>query len=633
MITSQAVSTLTQPRLHPAILPTRERVPTRRQRVQAPKLLLQSKHLGQNWFRSSSFEKSPAKAPAPLPSRLAIRPELMTLTEAAPISAIKINIANTQLNPKLVSFLHYQNRAPAHPAHHQNSQTASANLHNERDILNYSKVVTHHSLAVTLLIICGGMPRPLAAQPCAGEVSTPLAAANCTAGATPNPTVASLDPNHPYTLAELIDLAEHNNPHTRIVWERAKQRAAALGIAKSAYYPLLAGIAAVADQRLINPFPKPLAPDGYTMVMVPVIQPEIKLQYLLFDAGERAAHVDAATQEKLAAGANFIQANQEVAFRVAGAYYRLLTAQERLQASAEILKNAQTTLDAADARLNNGRGTLPDVLNARSETAQAVFDREAADGDEKIARLALTEAIGAEPSPNITIDSEKAAPVPQQLTLTIDALIDRALTGRPDLMAAAAEIRAADDAIRIAKSEFKPRVVVAGTVAQTSMWPTSSFGELGSASQPTWSAALALEWRLFDGGARQNQLAAAESRRRQAQDEMTEIHDKATREVWTAYINFRSALRKSDAAQALFDAANTSYSASLDAYNSGVRNLIDVVAAEKQLAQARLSGVAARSQLFLEAVNLEFVSGNLLRTLPQATSRQAPPSSNPTGAQ
>ena len=259
----------------------------------------------------------------------------------------------------------------------------------------------------------------------------------------------------------------------------------------------MAGIAAFADQRIINPFPKPLAPDGYTMVQIPVIQPEVKLQYLLFDAGERAAHVDAATQEQLAAGANFIQANQEVAFRVASAYYRLLTAQERLQAAEETLKTAQTTLDAAEARLNNGRATLPDVLNARSETAQAVFDRESADGDEKIARVALTEAIGAEPSPNINIDAQNAAPPPQQLTLPIDALIDRALTGRPDLMAVAAEIRAADDAIRAAKAEYKPKIVVAASVAQTSIWPTSSFGELGSASQPTWSAALQVEWRIL----------------------------------------------------------------------------------------------------------------------------------------
>jgi outer membrane protein len=462
---------------------------------------------------------------------------------------------------------------------------------------------------------------PMAARAqCAGEVGTPRAAADCAAASIPQGNVASLDPNRSYSLAELIDLAEHNNPRTRIVWERAKQRAAQLGIARSAYYPLLAGIAAVADQRIINPFPKPLAPDGFTMVQIPAIQAGLKVQYLLFDPGERAAHVDAATQEQLAAGANFIQANQEVAFRVASAYYRLLTVQERLQAAEETLKTAQTTLEAAQSRLDNGRATLPDVLNARSETAQAIFDRESADGDEKIARVALTEAIGAEPSPNIKIDSQQGAPPPQQLSLSIDALIDRALSGRPDLMAVSAEIRAADDAIRAARAEYKPKIVVAADVAQTSLWPTSSFGELGSASRPTWSATLALEWRLFDGGVRRNQVAAAESRRRLAQDEMTEIHDRATREVWTAYINFRSAARKNDAALALLESANTSYSASLDAYNSGVRNLIDVVTAEKQLAQARLSGVSARSQLFLEAVNLEFVTGNLLRNLPSATS-------------
>ena len=205
-------------------------------------------------------------------------------------------------------------------------------------------------LLVLFFFGCSHMP---AQTQCAGEVSSVRAASDCTAASTPQNTSATLDANHTYTLAELIDIAEHNNPRTRIVWERAKQKAAQLGIAKSAYYPLLAGIAAFADQRIVNPFPKPLAPDGYTMVQLPVIQPELTLQYLLFDGGERAAHVDAATQEKLAAGANFIAANQEVAFRVASAYYRLLTAQERLQAAEETLKTARTTLDAAEERMNN----------------------------------------------------------------------------------------------------------------------------------------------------------------------------------------------------------------------------------------------------------------------------------------
>ena len=457
---------------------------------------------------------------------------------------------------------------------------------------------------------------------CSGIATTAAAAADCARNVLPVDRPAEVDPARAYSLAELIDIAEFNNPRTHIVWERAKQAAERLGIAKSAYFPVLSGLAAFADQRLIEPFPKPLAPRGYTMVEVPAVVPEITLDYLIFDFGKREAKVDTAIAEKIAAGANFIRANQEVAFRVATAYYKLLTAQERLAAAQETLKTAQTTQDAAEAQLNNGRSTLPDVLNARAETAQAIFDKESADGDEKIARVTLTEAVGAEPSPNISIDGEDKTPLPRMLTMSIEALIDRAIADRPDLEAQASEIRAADQEVRAAKSEYLPRIGLSANGALTSVWPTVDYGELGQASEPTWAVQLGVEWRLFDGGARKNELALARSKGREARDEMREKQDEAIREVWTAYIGFRTATRKQQAAQALLESANSSYSASLDAYKYGVKNLIDVVTAEKQLAQARLSSVSARSELFLQAVDLEFVTGNLLRKQPAATRTQ-----------
>jgi outer membrane protein len=136
------------------------------------------------------------------------------------------------------------------------------------------------------------------------------------------------------------------------------------------------------------------------MVEIPAVVPEVTLDYLIFNFGKRGARVDAATAEKLAAGANFVQANQQVAFAVASAYYKLLTQQQRLEAAQQTLKTAQTTQDAAEAQLLNGRATLPDVLNAHAENSQAVFDRESADGDEKISRVTLTETLGVEPSPD-----------------------------------------------------------------------------------------------------------------------------------------------------------------------------------------------------------------------------------------
>lgn len=454
---------------------------------------------------------------------------------------------------------------------------------------------------------------------CAAVVSSPAAAADCAYRETPREGPAVLDPSHPYTLAELIDIAEDHNPTTRAIWERAKQKASELGLAKSAYYPDLDGLAVFGDERLINPFPEPLAPRGYVMVEVPAIQPEITLQYLIFDFGKRKANLESAKAERLAAGADVIQLNQALAFRVATAYYQLVTAQERLQAAKDTLRTAETTQDAAEYRLKNGLATLPDVLNARAETAQAAFDEESADGDQMIARVTLTEAAGADPSPNIVIDAQKSAPLPEKLTMSINALIDRAMGDRPDLMAQVLRIRSAEDRIRAAKAEYKPQIELSGKVAQTSKWPSADYGVLGSASEPTWSVELGIHWRIFDGGARKNDVLIAESKRREAQDVLTEEQDRTTREVWTAYIAFQTALRKEDAAVALLDSANASYSSSLDAYKYGVKNLVDVVTAEKQLADARLSSVSARSELFLEAVNLEFATGNLLRNQPPAT--------------
>jgi outer membrane protein TolC len=191
------------------------------------------------------------------------------------------------------------------------------------------------------------------------------------------------------------------------------------------------------------------------------------------------------------------------------------------------------------------------VLSARAESSQAFFDEESADGNVKIARVALRNAIGVEPSPEITIDAQSSDPLPQSLTSSIDELVDRALADRPDLLAQAAEVRAAGSAVRAAHADYGPRFSLAASAAQTSIWPTVSYGQVGSASEPTWSAAFQMEWCIFDGGARKHGLLEAKSKQREAEDEMTHKRDEATREVWSAYIAFRTALRKQEAAVAL----------------------------------------------------------------------------------
>src|SRR5437870_2066675 len=65
----------------------------------------------------------------------------------------------------------------------------------------------------------------------------------------------SINPRKIYNLAELIDIAERNNPETRVAWERARQAAAAVGLSESAYYPFLVASAAAGYDRAFIPFP------------------------------------------------------------------------------------------------------------------------------------------------------------------------------------------------------------------------------------------------------------------------------------------------------------------------------------------------------------------------------------------
>ena len=97
------------------------------------------------------------------------------------------------------------------------------------------------------------------------------------------------------------------------------------------------------------------------------------------------------------------------------------------------------------------------------------------------------------------------------------------------------------------------------------------------------------------------------------QAEIDSLRDQISNEVWAAYSDMQTALRQQQAAAALLTASQESYEAAQEAYGYGVRNLIDVVSAQKVLAQARSEDIAARTQLLLQVTNLAFQTGDLIQ--------------------
>jgi outer membrane protein TolC len=122
-----------------------------------------------------------------------------------------------------------------------------------------------------------------------------------------------------------------------------------------------------------------------------------------------------------------------------------------------------------------------------------------------------------------------------------------------------------------------------------------------------------IDWTIFDGGARKNNLLKAEASRNEAAAQTQATMDQIADEVWRSYSNVKTALRQRQAATALLEAASQSYTAAVEAYGYGVRSLLDVTAAQRVLAQARSTDVAARTSVLDTLADLAFRTGDLMR--------------------
>lgn len=416
------------------------------------------------------------------------------------------------------------------------------------------------------------------------------------------------DPAKTYTLAELVDVAEKNNPETRVAWENAKARASELGISKSTLYPTLAALA-LAETNRSQIFFYPL----WVRQTSGAFSPLLALNYVIFDFGRRIDEINVSRSNLLASNFLFNDTHRRVIFQVMSAYYRLLNNRGQEDAQEANLKNAETVRDAAEARLHEGLATLPDVLEARSAAAQADYELQAAIGATQIAYGDLANALGISPTSQFQVERLEHLTIPQNLTDTVEASIDRALLQRPDLMQRVEQLRAAESDIKAAKTAYLPTLSFDGSAGLAHYYAQQNFAPgLYSPNQETWDARLSLTWNLFDGFAREDRLARAKANQKQAAADVDVIRDQIENEVWAAYSTAQTALRQQKAAAALLAAASESYDAALQSYNFGVRSQIDVVSAQRALAVARTADVSARTQLLTGIAALAFQTADLL---------------------
>src|SRR5438128_7891287 len=440
----------------------------------------------------------------------------------------------------------------------------------------------------------------------------------------------AINPRKIYNLAELIDIAERNNPETRVAWERARQAAAAVGLSESTYYPFLVASAAAGYDRAFIPFP-PLAVNEKKLLTNPslgavsitggsslvtqsqVYRGELNAKWLLLDFGERSAVVASAKEQLMMANVGFNATHQKIVFQVTDRFYQLGTARQKVLVARSSLEAAQTVEQAVQARVDNGLATQPELLQAQQQSAQSAFDVEATTGLESDARVALGESIGLLPTVPLSVADLGQRSTSEQTNGSVDELIARALSQRPDLVAKLANVHAKQNEIRKVRAEYYPKVAIDAHVSETELDVSIAGSKYFGDNQPTWGAFLTVSVPIFDGFARRHKIEMAEAEFHGAENELAGARDSAVREVWKAYTDFKTALRKQDSAAKLVTASQNAFDAVLESYKNGLSTYPEIVSAQRNLASARSVGHDTRSAIFTTATALALSTGDLAR--------------------
>lgn len=428
----------------------------------------------------------------------------------------------------------------------------------------------------------------------------------------------NIDPEHQYTLAELIDIAQRSNPTTRIAWLHAQQAATSVGMTKSTYLPFISAIAIAGYQKSHKDNRFSVLDHNFNLSTRSSVQgviPALTLEWLLFDFGKRSAIKKAAENMAIASRFALGAAHQAVIFNVTQSYFQYANALRQLEISQQNLANADYILEAAQANYATGLGTTIEVAQAKQLRAQAQLLIVKNKGEVHSTRQLLLSAIGLDPSQAINIDIQEYA-LPSIDDLPSEHMLQAAVQHRPDVQATQSTVAAAQAGIESARANYYPKVALMGiTAGGNSKLHIQGLPALSPRSAST-AVLLGISIPIFDGGLRSMQLRQAQLEAKAAQEAHHKNKYDALKEMHIAGDALRTALEAYSASQVLLEAAQTTYDAALEAYQVGLSSMTLLSEAASGLAAAKEAHYAAYTAAQIASASLAFAMGEANEYMP-----------------
>jgi len=417
-------------------------------------------------------------------------------------------------------------------------------------------------------------------------------------------------PGRVYDLAALIDLAQLNNPETRIAWSEARQAAAGVGLTESMFLPRLSATVVggyVESRWRPEVLGQPVNVDASTRGVVPMLT----VEWLLFDFGQRAAADRAARDVSLGANFLFNAMHQKLVYDVTRRYYEYGTAREQREIADETLLNCEAVQAAVIARRRGGLATSVEEAQAKQLVAQARLNKVTAAGLERSTYQTLLATVGLPTRAELAVASVRDLPLPSAKTFLAREALEQALATRPDILASIAAFKAAENALESTRSDFLPKVFLVGFAlgGQGSM----TIGPLSDLvnSSASRGILLGITMPLYDGGMRASREASAREQVTGAKARLDKVRNAAMSEIIVASNLLDTALQSYEAASSLVETATFTYGAALDAYREGFGTVTVATEAANGVLAARRARADAHAAALVAAASLAFALGEI----------------------
>lgn len=392
------------------------------------------------------------------------------------------------------------------------------------------------------------------------------------------------------TMEDALVRAYRNNPTLRA--DRARQRATDEQVpqAKSGWRPVVTADASATD-RWVNSRESSLfggPAKKYTTSESAPASVSVQLAQPLFRGFRTVEGIKAAEANVAAGRQQLLTVEQDVLFRTIQAYMNVIRDRRILNLRKQNVTVLREQANAAKQRFDVGEVTRTDVAQSNARVSQSLSDLAGARAQLASSVASYVALVGREPG---SLTSPKLARLPDSLKSSLQ----HAQKINPNILAAANVEDSARHNIEVVKGDLLPEASLLASASVSEDW------ESDGGRQTTTSVQAVVNVPIYEGGRVYSSVRQAKQVASQRRIQIIEA-TRQVREAVTASWNLLESKRSSSqSARAQVSAAELAASGVREEYLVGSRSTIDVLNAQQELLNAKISLVVAERDLIVSS--------------------------------